>query len=160
MNLSTIDIRNVRHSQTAEVTRWLTNSCLIFLFAGSAIDKWLNFPQFVNGLSNYVLVPSGYTQTIAIFIVLFELWLAIGLAFPVWRTIAAVLACVTLFAYAIALSVNSYFGILAPCGCWFSITISESTGAHIIFDLLLAGFAATVWKDSSMEKSLDVGVTK
>src|SRR5947207_1274285 len=111
MNLSTIDIQNIRHSQTAEVTRWLTNSCLIFLFTGSAIDKWLNFPQFVNGLSNYVLVPSGYTQTIAIFIVLFELWLAIGLAFPVWRTIAAALACVTLLAYAIALSVNSYFGI-------------------------------------------------
>jgi uncharacterized membrane protein YphA (DoxX/SURF4 family) len=152
MSTSASKIQELRYNRMAEITRWLANSCLIFIFAGAALDKWLNFPQFANALSDYALVPSGYAPTVAIFLALFELWLAIGLAFPVWRKMAAGLTAATLLVYAAALLVNSYFGILAPCGCWFSIALRESTGLHVVFDLLLSGFAVTVWKDASTKK--------
>jgi uncharacterized membrane protein YphA (DoxX/SURF4 family) len=124
-------------------THWVVLAFFALLFGSSAIDKWLHFPQFLTAVGGYVLVPPSLAQTIAVFVASLEIWLAAGFLVPAWRKPAATLATGTLLVFAAALAANYHYGVLSPCGCWFSVTLSQATLPHIIFDVVLAGLAMT-----------------
>jgi hypothetical protein len=132
----------------AKITHWLGYGVFIVLFASTGIDKWIHFAQFLEAVTGYVLVPAKYAQTVAVFVALFELWLACGFIVPACRRMAAGMASVLLFLFAAALWTNYHFGVLAPCGCWFSVTLSQATLPHVVFDLFLAGVACTLWLEA------------
>jgi hypothetical protein len=134
-----------------EAARWITIGFLFILFGASSIDKWLHFGNFLNAVRGYVLTPEGYAQTVGIFVASFELWLAIGFVVQSWRRMASAMAFALLLVFAGALFANYHFGVLTPCGCWYSVTLSEATPAHVVFDLFLAGLAGTLWFDRSLQ---------
>jgi len=131
------------------LTRYAGLTFFSFLLAFSGFDKWLHFGNFLNTVRQYVLVPPFLAQSLALLIPSFELWLAIAFLIPAWRRHAAISSTVLFSAFAAALSANAAAGVLAPCGCWFSLTLSQSTRPHILFDILLAMLCLTYVLDRS-----------
>src|SRR5262245_12446478 len=111
----------------------------IFLFAG--IDKLLHYQGFVKALSNYVLVPEGAPQYLALPIILSEIWVGLCLLVKPWRRVASLSAAVFLMLFTIALTANYIKSPRAVCGCWFSITLGTATITHILLNLTLLGVA-------------------
>lgn len=118
----------------------------LFLFAG--VDKLLHYPGFVNALSNYVLMPRGWAEVLALPVILAELAIGAGLLVRPWRQTAALLGAGLLALFTVALLVNAQVGDRGICGCWFSLTLAKGTGMHTLFNLLFIGLAGFVWSDA------------
>lgn len=116
---------------------------IIFLYAG--VDKVVHYDGFVNALGSYALVPTSLAAGLAPAVILLEVLVGLGLLFSSWRSRAALLGAATLAVFTVALVVNLIVAPGSVCGCWFSITLAESDGAHIGLNLLLAGLALTLW---------------
>lgn len=112
---------------------------LIFLF--SAVDKAAHYDGFVNALSSYALVPPGWSAILAPSVIAVEFAIATGLLLPGWRKPAALLAGLLLLVFTVALTFNRVYGIRDICGCWFTLTLAKGQGAHIAYNLVLAGLA-------------------
>ena len=117
----------------------------VFLFAG--VDKLLHYSGFVRALDNYVLVPPGAGRYLALFVIVVEGLLAVGLVTSPYRRTAAAAAAGVLVLFALMVGVNSYLRPTAECGCWFTITLSGGALQHVLLNLLLAGIAATLVAD-------------
>ena len=115
----------------------------VFLYAG--IDKILHYDGFINALSSYVVVPSALAGALAPAVIAAEIWIGLGLLYRPWRGRAALTGAVTLVLFTIALGVNQVMAPGAVCGCWFTLTLAESTGSHIAQNLVLIGLAMTLW---------------
>ncbi len=121
---------------------------LIALFLFSGIDKLLHYNGFVNALRNYALVPVGSAALIAMPVILAELLTGIGLLMAPWRAPAALVAASLLGVFTIAVATNYFVGEKGICGCWFTLTLNQGTGAHIAQNLLLLGLALMVFHDA------------
>jgi uncharacterized membrane protein YphA (DoxX/SURF4 family) len=117
---------------------------LVALFTVSSIDKLFHLSGFYLALRSYVLVPPETAPFLTLFVPLLELWVGIGLAVPMWRRYAAIAAATLLTVFAGALGANHLAGVGAPCGCMFSLTLSEATVPHIVFNCLAASLALTL----------------
>lgn len=129
------------------LSRTATIACLCLLFAAAGVDKLLHLNSFYLALRHYVLVPPAWAPTLTLLVPLLELWVAVGLVIAVWRFYAAAAAAVLLTIFALALAANHVAGVLAPCGCMFSLTLSEATMPHVAFNSLLAGLCVTLCLD-------------
>lgn len=114
------------------------------LFTASSIDKLFHLSGFYLAVRSYVLVPPDAAAFLTLFIPLLELWVGVGLAMPMWRRYAAIAAATLLTVFAGALGANHLAGVSAPCGCMFSLTLSEATVPHIVFNCLAASLAFTL----------------
>ena len=124
---------------------------MIFLFSG--IDKILHYEGFVNALRDYVLVPRGTAPYFALPVIAVELLVGVGLVLKGTRAAAALTAAVTLAAFTVAVAVNHQFGNRGICGCWFTITLAQGTGMHLMQNLLFLGLALTAWNDSRVSRT-------
>ena len=116
------------------------------LFA-SGVDKLLHYPGFVAALDSYAVVPPGLGKYLALFVVCSELWIAGGLLVASVKKAAAAAASLLLTVFAVALTANFFLNPTADCGCWFTLTLNESTPLHILFNCTIAGLAATIALD-------------
>ncbi len=123
-----------------KVSIWL----LAGTFAFAAIDKLLHYDAFVAALRSYVILPKTFAPYLSLFVILVEFSIAIGLLSSGGRRCAALSATMLLVVFAAALGVNYYYSPSTPCGCWFTITLGESSPGHILLNLLLAFLAFTI----------------
>jgi hypothetical protein len=134
--------------KVAPLTKWLPTIALIGLFGFASVDKLLHFWRFVYALHSYRLVPVKFEIAIAVFIILTEFLIALGLLFHKWRRISALLALVLLALFTIV------YLIAAPedlCGCWFSFTLSKGGTWHVVQNAVFAGLAIFIWLDSRQQ---------
>jgi hypothetical protein len=128
--------------------RWLPAIALIGLFGLAAADKLLHFWRFVLALHSYHLVPVRFETAAAVFIILAEFLVALGLLFHSWRRLSALLALALLATF------TTIYLIAAPedlCGCWFSFTLSKGGLWNVIQNTVFAGIAMFVWLDSAQQ---------
>lgn len=118
---------------------------LVALFTYSGIDKILHYQEFINALADYTLTPSGWARSLAMPLILAELAIGLGLLVPAWRRQAALCGAVLLGIFTLALIVNYFTGNRGICGCWFTITLAQSTSLHIAQNLVFAGLALSLW---------------
>ena len=117
----------------------------IFLF--SSFDKVFHYEAFVNAVRNYVLVPRGWAPYLAPSLILVELMIGVGLLVRPWRRSAALTAVFTLAAFTAAISFNYLYGGRGICGCWFTITLANSTNLHLLQNALFLCLALSIWFD-------------
>lgn len=125
----------------------------VFLFSG--LDKIFHYEGFVNALSNYVLVPFGLAPFLAAPVIAIELLIGIGLLLKRWRADAALLATAMLLLFTVALCLNYLYGSRGICGCWFTITLAESTELHLAQNLMLAALSFLIWWDARKDRSFE-----
>jgi uncharacterized membrane protein YphA (DoxX/SURF4 family) len=116
---------------------------VLFLFSG--IDKILHFDGFLDALRNYVLLPRWAAGYVGPPVIVTELLVGAGLLFKAWRRPAALTAAVAMFFFTLAVAGNYFAGSRGICGCWFTLTLSQSTELHILQNLVWGGLAAMVW---------------
>lgn len=142
--------------------RWISVVSAFFLAAVllyAGIDKAFHYNGFVDALTSYVLVPAGLAQTLAPAVILAEIWIGLGLLWKPWRGWAALTGAVTLGVFTIALAVNQIYAPGTVCGCWFTVTLGQSSAMHIVSNLVLMGLALTLWWDLRPERESTRDVT-
>lgn len=115
----------------------------LFLFTG--VDKVFHYPSFVNALESYHLVPSGFAGILAPLVIAAEIAVGLGLLIPAWRSTAALVGAVTLGVFTLALVVDQFYAPGNVCGCWFTITLAESTSSHVGLNAVLLALSLTTW---------------
>jgi uncharacterized membrane protein YphA (DoxX/SURF4 family) len=120
---------------------------LFLLFGYSSIDKVLHYEEFVEAVRSYVLVPEGVEEFSAVVVVTLELMVAIGLLAPFFRSFASILSVALLGLFTIALMVNQLFLPSSICGCWFTLTLSESTPGHIAQNILFIFVGLVIYSE-------------
>lgn len=122
----------------------------VFLLAG--LDKLFHYKSFILTLDNSFLVPEGFAKFVALPIILSEIWIAIGLIIKSLRSIALLVAAIILLLFTSTLFANYLLGNSASCGCWYTLTLSTSTGLHILQNLFLLGLALLLWHTVKNDK--------
>ncbi|MEE8524037.1 MAG: MauE/DoxX family redox-associated membrane protein [Thermoanaerobaculia bacterium] len=125
----------------AVISTWFLAA--VFLFAG--IDKAFHYDGFVNALRSYALIPELLAAPLAPAVILVELWVGLGLLLRSWRQRAALTGAAVLGVFTLALAVNQWVAPGSICGCWFTVTLAQSSGMHIVQNLVLFGLSLTVW---------------
>ena len=115
----------------------------IFLYAG--LDKAFHYVGFLRALGSYAFVPDVAVEWVAPVVILAELWVGIGLLRRSWRRAAAITAAVLMVVFTAAVATNELVAPGTLCGCWFTFTLAESTGPHILQNLVFLGLALTIW---------------
>lgn len=118
----------------------------IFLFSG--LDKIFHYQGFVNALRDYVLVPRGTAPYFSMPLIGVELLVGVGLLLKPWRRQAALTAAGLLALFTLAIALNYHYGGRGICGCWFTITLSKSTGMHLAQNILFFCLALQIWMDA------------
>ncbi len=120
---------------------------LLFLLAGA--DKIAHYDGFVNALRNYSLVPRGSAPILAPCVILVEVLVGAGLWWRPWRARVLVTAACLLGLFSVALGINLLDGNRGICGCWFTITLGQSTWMHITQNLILAALSlCLLWEET------------
>jgi uncharacterized membrane protein YphA (DoxX/SURF4 family) len=135
--------------------RWLSIlSCgflaLVFVYAG--IDKAVHYDGFLNALGTYAVIPAALAPGLGPVVILAELAIGLGLLWSSWRRRAALAGALLLAAFTFALAIQFFVAPGSVCGCWFSVTLAQSDGAHIALNLILLGLALTCWLDTGSSK--------
>ena len=128
----------------ASFLRELPRFILIALFTFAAIDKLIHFSGFVIAISSYQLLPKRLESFAAIFFLLAEFAIALGLLTKRWRRpacLAAVLLLTTFTAVYMAVDPGRV------CGCWFTLTLNSGGYFHILQNLVFIGLAILTWMD-------------
>lgn len=118
---------------------------VVFLYAG--LDKLFHYGGFLSALRGYLLVPDGWEPGLAPSVILVELWLGCSLFSRPWRGRAAAAAAGVLSLFTLATAINARWAPGVECGCWFTLTLGESTASHILQNLVLLGLALSIWLD-------------
>lgn len=128
----------------ASLLRELPRLILIALFSFAAIDKLIHFRGFVAAIYSYQLLPSGLEPYAAIFFIMAELAIALGLLTKQWRRTACLSTVLLLGIFTIA-----YLAIdpANVCGCWFTLTLNSGGYFHILQNLVFIGLAILTWMD-------------
>jgi hypothetical protein len=125
--------------------RVLTRIVLVVLFTIAAADKLTHFGGFITAIASYHLLPARTERVVAIFIIMAEFAIALGLLTKRWRQ-AASLATVLLLA-----TFTAVYLVTDPekvCGCWFTLTLNTGGPVHILQNLVFIGLAVLTWLDS------------
>lgn len=122
---------------------------LIALFGLAAIDKVLHFQGFVTAVHSYQLLPTSLERPAAVFFIMAEFAIALGLLTKRWCRLACLAAVLLLGLFtAVYLAVNPA-GI---CGCWFTLTLNSGGYFHILQNLVFIALAILTWVDHKPSK--------
>ena len=129
--------------------RELPRLILIALFSFAAIDKLIHFRGFVAAIYSYQILPSGLETFAAIFFIMAEFAIALGLMTKRWLR-AACLATVLLLGTFTA----AYMAVdpANVCGCWFTLTLNSGGYFHVLQNLVFIGLAILTWVDHRSSK--------
>src|SRR6185369_12793159 len=117
---------------------------LIGLFGLAAIDKLMHFRGFVAAIQSYHLLPSALENAAAIFFIMAEFAIAVGLLTKQWRRAAALSAILLLGVFTIVYLAVRPAGV---CGCWFTLTLNSGGYFHILQNLVFIALAILTWID-------------
>ena len=128
----------------ASLLRELPRFILIGLFSFAAIDKLIHFRGFVAAVQSYQLLPSRLENSAAIFFIMAEFAIALGLLTKQWRRPAAVSAVLLLGTFTVVYLAVRPAGV---CGCWFTLTLNSGGYFHILQNLVFIALAILTWMD-------------
>ena len=138
-------LRTVSGSLLRELPRLI----LIGLFSLAAIDKLLHFSGFVAAIQSYELLPSRLESFAAIFFIMAEFAIALGLLTNRWRRPACISAVLLLATFTVVyMAVNPG----RVCGCWFTLTLNSGGYFHILQNLVFIALAILTWMDHRSAK--------
>jgi uncharacterized membrane protein YphA (DoxX/SURF4 family) len=133
--------------------------CLSALFATAALHKWREPLHFEGVLGQYKLLPRKWVGVTAKTIPYFELIIALLLLINLSRTLAAIMALLTLSVYSLAIAINLSRGRREiDCGCGGQATQLSSTLIWRNLCLLSIATAALVPNSPRVLSSLDLVV--
>ena len=133
----------------ASFPRELPRFILIALFSFAAIDKLIHFRGFVTAIQSYQLLPSRLESFAAIFFIMAEFAIALGLLTKRWRQPACLSAVLLLGTFTVVyLAVNPG----RVCGCWFTLTLNSGGYFHILQNLVFIALAILTWVDHRSSK--------
>jgi methylamine utilization protein MauE len=133
----------------ASFLRELPRLILIALFGFASIDKLIHFPGFVSAIQSYQLLPASLESFAAIFFIMAEFAIALGLLTKRWRRLAALSAVLLLGTFTVVyLAVDPG----RVCGCWFTLTLNSGGYFHILQNLVFIGLAILTWMDHKSSK--------
>lgn len=122
---------------------------LIALFSFAAIDKVIHFGGFVAAVQSYHLLPTRLEHSAAVFFIMAEFAIALGLLTKRWRRPACLAAILLLATFtAVYLAVNP----AGVCGCWFTLTLNSGGYFHILQNLVFIALAILTWMDDRSSK--------
>lgn len=133
----------------ASLLRELPRFILIGLFSFAAIDKLIHFRGFVAAVQSYQLLPSRLENSAAIFFIMAEFAIALGLLTKQWRRPAAVSAVLLLGTFTVVYLAVRPAGV---CGCWFTLTLNSGGYVHILQNLVFIALAILTWMDHEPSK--------
>jgi Methylamine utilisation protein MauE len=129
--------------------RELPRFILIGLFSFAAIDKLIHFRGFVTAIQSYQLLPSRLESFAAIFFIMAEFAIALGLLTKRWRGPACLSAVLLLGTFTVVyLAVDPG----RVCGCWFTLTLNSGGYFHILQNLVFIALAILTWMDHRSSK--------
>lgn len=129
--------------------RELPRFILIGLFSFAAIDKLIHFAGFVTAINSYQLLPARLAYYAAIFFLITEFAIALGLLTKRWRGPACLSSVLLLGLFtAVYLAVNP----AGVCGCWFTLTLNSGGYFHILQNLVFIALAILTWMDHNSSK--------
>ena len=139
-----------RRALPLSLLRELPRIILIGLFGLAAIDKLLHFRGFVTAIQSYQLLPSSLDNAAAIFFLMAEFAIALGLLTKRWRRPACLAAILLLATFtAVYLAVKP----AGVCGCWFTLTLNSGGYVHILQNLVFIALAILTWMDHEPSKA-------
>ena len=149
---SHMDAINPVSNGSRHMMQKLSIGLMVILFLFSSIDKILHYEGFLNALRDYSLVPQGFAMYLAIPVIVTEAMISLGLTMKQWRSVSSFTAACTLGVFSVALLVNHIYGKRGVCGCWFTITLAQGTGLHILQNLLLIALSISIWWNEKTNK--------
>jgi len=137
--------REIYRTTLSSFLKEIPRLILIALFALAALDKVIHFRGFVAAVQSYALLPATLERSAAIFFIMAEFLIAIGLLTKRWRRPACLAAVFLLGIFtAVYLAVKPE----GTCGCWFTLTLNSGGYFHILQNLVFIGLAILTWLDS------------
>jgi len=133
-------VRTLPTSMLRELPRFI----LIVLFAFASIDKLIHFRGFVAAIQSYHVLPSTLESSAAIFFIMAEFAIALGLLTRRWRRAACLSAVLLLGTFTVVYLVVDPVGV---CGCWFTLTLNSGGYFHILQNLVFIALAILTWMD-------------
>jgi len=122
---------------------------LIALFSFAAIDKVIHFRGFVAAVQSYHLLSARLEHSAAVFFIMAEFAIALGLLTKRWHRPACFAAILLLATFtAVYLTVNP----AGVCGCWFTLTLNSGGYFHILQNLVFIALAILTWVDDRSSK--------
>ena len=143
--IATERLRTLPVSLLRELPRFI----LIGLFSFAAIDKLIHFPGFAAAIQSYHLLPSWLEHYAAIFFIMAEFAIALGLITKRWRRQACLAAILLLGMFTIVYLAVDPAGV---CGCWFTLTLNKGGYFHILQNLVFIALAILTWMDHEPSK--------
>ena len=125
---------------------------LASLFCFSSVDKLFHYSGFLNALRDYSLIPQGFAKYLAMPVIITEAVISSGLMFKQSRRTSAFIGSCILVLFSVALFVNYLYGKRGICGCWFTITLAQGTGMHLLQNLFLIGLLVSIWWNERSNK--------
>jgi hypothetical protein len=135
----------VFRSPSSSFFRLMPRLVLIALFGFAAVDKLIHFRGFVTAVQSYNLLPVGTQYSAAIFFIMTEFAIALGLLTRRWRQPACLAAVLLLGVFTMVYLVAHPAGV---CGCWFTLTLNAGGSYHVLQNLVFMGLAVLTWLDS------------
>ena len=129
--------------------RELPRFILIGLFGFAAVDKLIHFLGFVAAIESYHVLPASLEHTAAIFFIMAEFAIALGLLTKRWRQAACLAAVLLLGTFTIVYLAVHPVGV---CGCWFTLTLNSGGYFHILQNLVFIALAILTWMDHKTSK--------
>lgn len=132
-------------TSVASLLRELPRIILLVLFSFAAVDKLIHFRGFANAVQSYHLLHAKVEYSAAIFFIIAEFAIALGLLMRRWRRPASLAAVLLLVTFTTAYMVARPAGV---CGCWFTLTLNSGGAFHILQNLVFIGLAVLTWLDN------------
>ena len=129
--------------------RELPRFILIGLFGFAAIDKVIHFSGFVTAIHSYQVLPTSLEYSAAIFFLMAEFAIALGLLTKRWRRPACIAAVLLLGTFTVVYLAVNPEGV---CGCWFTLTLNSGGYFHILQNLVFIALAILTWMDHRSTK--------
>ncbi len=140
-------------SRTASWLTPLTRIILVGLFAFAVADKLAHFGGFIEAVGSYRLLPVGTERFAAIFIVMAEVAIAVGLLTKRWRQASCLAAVLLLGTFTIVPLVADPE---AGCGSWYTLTLNPGGPVNILRNVIFIGLAVLTWLDNQTSSSTAV----
>ena len=141
---------------SVSLLRELPRFILIGLFGFASIDKLIHFRGFVGAIQSYSILPTRLESSAAIFFILAEFAIAIGLLTKRWRRPACLSAVLLLGTFTVVYLAVNPAGV---CGCWFTLTLNSGGYFHILQNLIFIALAILTWMDDRSSKAAALSVS-
>lgn len=135
--------------------RELPRFILIGLFTFAAIDKLIHFQGFVTAIHSYEVLPQALEHSAAIFVIMAEFAIALGLLTKRWRRAACLATVLLLGTFTVVYLAVDPANV---CGCWFTLTLNSGGYFHVLQNLVFIGLAILTWMDHKPSKRAAPGV--